>query len=419
MANAELTTLSKLLETKNLGYLVERNVDESWFLGHGKEWDFIVSYNQEYGGIPSRQTVIEKFQDTKFPTPPEEEFRFVVDELVDQLIRFKLKVLASRILDEVDRTDPHKMLAEIHEQTSDLTVIYEENPDKDIIHDYSERLNKTSEQVAFYEEFRTPKYLRTGFDSIDQKAPFMDGNLITVLGDTGSLKSYWMQAMAMNMVQQKHILLVSLEMSSYEIGWRADAISGTQREIDISNRGLVFGNNVNLMEYQKMLQDRAKDTKYGLWVADTTMSLAGLGSAQVIAKFDHYVRKYGDDFGMMMVDYTSLLEDGGTDWDQLKKITRKFKIAAHNLGKPILQIAQAKRGPRNRRITRDDIGYAWGMIEDSDKVFAISRESNGYLNVLCDKNRLGEEEWSTMVQADPDKGRLIEVEGTTGRAASF
>jgi replicative DNA helicase len=180
-----------------------------------------------------------------------------------------------------------------------------------------------------------------------------------------------------------------------------------------------MGRNVNLMEYEELLRKRAQDIEYGFWVADTTRSLHGINSSQLISKFDHYIRKFGDDFGLMIVDYTSLLEDGGTDWNDLKKVTRRFKIAAHNLGKPILQVAQAKRGARGRKITREDIGYAWGMVEDSDKVFAISRERHNLLSMLCDKNRGGEEGWTLALNVDPDKGKIIEVEGSLARSASF
>lgn len=138
----------------------------------------------------------------------------------------------------------------------------------------------------------------------------------------------------------------------------------------------------------------------------------------MIAKFDHYVRKYGDDFGLFMVDYTTLLEDAD-DWNSIGKITKRLKSAAQRLGKPCLQVAQAKRGQRGRAITRDDIGYSWKMAEDSDKVFTITRESRNQLKLLCDKNRLGREGWNSFMTVNPDKGSFEEVEGPMASEHKF
>ncbi len=98
---------------------------------------------------------------------------------------------------------------------------------------------------------------------------------------------------------------------------------------------------------------------------------------------------------------------------------RRLKVTAQRLGTPCIQIAQAKRGARGRSITRDDIGYAWGMVEDSDKVFTITRELNGYLKILCDKNRLGEEGWSFMIRTNPDLGRFQLVDSASRRDHAF
>ncbi len=59
------------------------------------------------------------------------------------------------------------------------------------------------------------------------------------------------------------------------------------------------------------------------------------------------------------------------------------------------------------------------MVEDSDKVITITREPNGYLKLLCDKNRLGPEGWSFMVRANPDLGRFQQVDSSSRRDHAF
>ncbi len=122
----------------------------------------------------------------------------------------------------------------------------------------------------------------------------------------------------------------------------------------------------------------------------------------------------------MILDYLLLiiqvLLDDANDWNDLKQITRKLKMTAQRLGKPCIQIAQAKRGARNREIRRDDIGYAWGMVEDSDTVMTITREDRKYIRILCDKARGSEEGWGFMVRVDPDLGIFQATENANEHA---
>ena len=409
--NAELLVISKVIQDRDLGPAIERGMDSEWFLGYKSTWDFIQRYNEKYGGLPSRETVEQAFEGLVLPQV-QETFEYCSDQLIDQLMKYRLKIIAGLVQDKVDTEDPRVLLSEITSQVYDLSVDFAENPDQDIIHDFRGRLEKTTEQVSHFELNRKPKVLPSGFDHVDQKAPFMDGNLITFIGDTGSLKSYFIQYIAMNVVMEKHVSLLSLEMTKDEVGWRGDAIGAHLQGIEISNRGMIYGEGIDLAQYRSSLEQVAGMTDKGLWVSDTTGSVSGVGSAQVIAKFDHYVRRFGNDFGLFIVDYTTLLEDAN-DWKDIKSITRRLKVTAQRLGKPCVQIAQARRGQRGREITRDDVGYSWGMVEDSDKVFTITREPNGYLSILCDKNRLGEEGWKFMVQVRPDKGSFVEVEDNT------
>ncbi len=59
------------------------------------------------------------------------------------------------------------------------------------------------------------------------------------------------------------------------------------------------------------------------------------------------------------------------------------------------------------------------MVEDSDKVFTITRENSDQLKILCGKNRLGTEGWNTYVQINPDKGTFEEVDPVIATEHAF
>ncbi len=307
MANAEIQTISKLCETKDLGFLIEEGVDSSWFLGYRSTWEFIIQHNQDYGSVPSAGAILSQFPDLELPAV-DESLEWAIDRLKNQLLRYSLKALSEKVLNEVDEADPNKLLLQVVDSVYALSVKFDERKDQDIIHDYASRLDKTEEQVAYYTEYKKPKAISVGFDKIDNKAPFVDGNLITFIGDTGSFKSYIIQWMAMHAVFQKHVAIASLEMTKHEVGWRIDSIYAHHHAgLKLSNSGLSKGSDVDLGEYRAMLEKRAGEIPYGLWVSDTAGSVADVTSSQIIAKFDHYVRKFRDDFGLFIVDYTSLI----------------------------------------------------------------------------------------------------------------
>ncbi len=223
--NSELLVLSKVLTEKNLNYVFERGVDDSWFIGYHEIWQFIIRYNNEYGGVPSPGSVLRQFPDIQLPEVPNE-FEWAVDALRAQNISMGLRTVAERIeMDLEEGKKPEEIMDETMDLIYNLSTRYEEKKDVDVIHEYDKRLSRTTEQVRYFKKHQRGNYLRTGFQKIDEMAPFMDGNLITLIGDTGSLKSYVIQYIGMNVVQEKHVALVSLEMNKEEVGYRIDAIS--------------------------------------------------------------------------------------------------------------------------------------------------------------------------------------------------
>ncbi len=192
------------------------------------------------------------------------------------------------------------------------------------------------------------------------------------------MKSYTSQDIASNVVEDKHVGIVNLEMNSNEVGYRIDAIGAK----DISNQGMMYGTKgINLQEYKAALEDRAQRTEKGIWITDSTQGLTSMSTPQVIAKIDHYVRRFGEDFGLMIVDYVTLLEDASDDWRDIKKASNRLKAAAMRYKVPILLLAQARRGTAGRVLQLDDIAYGYSMTHDI--LVRFTRDRVHLIGVLC------------------------------------
>ncbi len=93
-----------------------------------------------------------------------------------------------------------------------------------------------------------------------------------------------------------------------------------------------------------------------------------------------------------------------------------MKVTAERTGVPIVQLAQARRGDRNREIQLEDIGLSYAMVQDSDKVFLLTRQRGNVLRIKAGKIRLGKDGWSFYIDTDHDIGKFNEID--EGRASS-
>ena len=239
--NWELSLLSKIVAEKDLGTAIEKGIDEKWFQGFSSLWDFIIDYNEKYGGVPSVRNIKARFEDIDLINVTDT-YNYVIDQLRNQNLEIGLRIIADDINSSIDeKKNPQLVMQSILDQSYDLSVSFQESKDVDIIHDYESRAKITRERVAHFEKFDELIFIKSGFTEIDERAPFQDGNLITFIGDTGSLKSYLNQKIGTNIVQHKHVGLLSLEMTSDEVGWRADTIHANERNYDLTNTAIQLG----------------------------------------------------------------------------------------------------------------------------------------------------------------------------------
>lgn len=406
--NAELCLLSKIIQSRSLSEALEAGVDRHWFYDHEHIWNFITEYNTEFGGLPSFPTLTRKFPDATF-LKVNEEFGYLVSEVQKAAVFQDLQGIKQDIHWHSEQ-DPMEVLERVRNLIYETTTRFAPSKSVDVIHDYKDRLEATKEQVGYFTQHRKPKVMACGIKDIDIEAPFLPGTLTTIFGDSGSMKSFssTMLANKIRMINNKPVVMVSLEMDEIEVGYRVDVLTAAELKMRLSNRGMMFGhkgdNPLNLMEYENLLKEQAKQLA-PFHVETGHGDSQGFSVASFAAVVDHYHRRYGDELGLVVLDYLGLMEDS-TDWQDIKTITRRNKQISRRYNTAILQIAQARRGKRGELGDNNMVGGGYSLIQDSDTVYSIAK-SKGVLVMKNTKNRRGDENWKMYFEVDPDYGQFV------------
>ncbi len=223
--------MSIICREGSLGGVIERGVDRSWFVAYTSLWDSLLEHRERYGDVPSLEVLRTQ---TGMDLPDVEgKVEWAVDRLRDQSLTYGLRTIVAGVERAVDQGEvqPTRIASQVADRLSKLTATFDHHVDVDVIHDYHDRYQATMDLVRYREEHGEGKWVKTGFRSMDEGnvswttdpnnihegAPWVGGNLITVMGDTGSWKSFFLQGVSASIAKEKHVLIFSLEMDAREV----------------------------------------------------------------------------------------------------------------------------------------------------------------------------------------------------------
>ena len=107
--NKEQLLLSKVIETRDLTKLFERNVNDSWFMDNEdrKVWSLLKSHFTKYGECPSLDVVTENF-----PTYKVVEAQDSIDYLLDEIVARRRKIatitMVGEAIDQLEKERDHE-----------------------------------------------------------------------------------------------------------------------------------------------------------------------------------------------------------------------------------------------------------------------------------------------------------------------
>jgi replicative DNA helicase len=382
--NNEAKLLSKVIESRSLGFILERGVAESWFADAAdkKLFRFLVSHYSEYQECPSLDVVQDNFP-TYQVLPVEDNLEYFIDKLVNN--RRKLSIISTigSALTAIEKEEDHEQALLAMERG--IVRLEEEGLTKSNDLEITQAAKKAVDEYNFRKANPGLLGLPTGFPTMDEATSGLQpGQLIVIVAPPKTGKSTLALQIAINAhLNGKVPMFMSFEMSNAEQKSRYYAMRSR-----ISHRRLMTGTLTDDEEkrYFKIVNS-IEDMRDKFWFVDSA-------NGQTVSAAASKIQSKNPD--IVFIDGTYLMIDeqtGESNTPQaITNITRSLKRLAQKINKPIVISTQALTWKmRGGQVTADSIGYSSSFHQDADVIFGLQREDEAVddtrlLRVIASRN---------------------------------
>lgn len=382
--NNEIKLISRVIQDRNLGEVLEQGVNESWFTDPAdkKIFKFLREHYAEYQETATLDVVKENFPTYEL-TPSEDNIQYFVDYLMNKKRKQLITSTLGSALEFLEREQNHE----------DALVAMQ----RGIIKIEEEGLNKSNDievTVAAKDAIREYEHRKanpgllgipTGFPTIDKATSGLQpGQLIVIVALPKTGKSTLALQIAANMhTSYKTPMFMSFEMTNEEQKSRYYAMRAR-----ISHKRLMTGSLTDDEEkrfYKVVNGISTMSDKF--WFADSV-------NGQTVSSIASKIQDKNPD--VVFIDGTYLMIDEITGEmnkpEAITNITRNLKKLALKIKKPIVITTQALSWKtRGGQVTADSIGYSSSFHQDADVIFGLQREdenidSTRLLRVVAARN---------------------------------
>lgn len=402
--NHEAKLLSKIIQDRNINYLLENGVVETWF--HDPEDRNLFKFLQRHYANYSETPSLEVIQDN-FPTYTLLVVEDSIEYLLDKIVAERRKSLViSTITDAIDQLDNKKD----HEEAWNSLL----RGFSQLEHEGLSKTNDieiTKAAATAKEEYERRKNnpgllgYSTGFPTMDAAtAGMQNGQLIFIVAPPKTGKS----TLALQIATTCHLnglrpMFLSFEMTNEEQKLRYYSIRARVSHHRLRTGTLDATDEARF--YQKM--DAIKNMEDEMWFVD---SANGVTVSSIASKIQNFKPN------IVFVDGTYLMidEEGAEAYNQqMTNITRGLKRLGQKANIPIIATTQVLNWKmRKGQVTADSIGYSSSFHQDADVIFGLQREDETVddtrtLKVIANRNG-GYQEVALMFNWDVSTFREID-----------
>ena len=228
----------------------------------------------------------------------------------------------------------------------------------------------------------------TGFNLMDNKlSGLQPSQLIVVAGRPGMGKTSFALNIAEHVATKegKAVAMFSLEMSREQLGLRllcstSGVNSQSARTGDLSEQ-----------DFYAIADAMGPLSAAPIYIDDTAV----IGPTEIIAKVKRLQRTISQEIGLVIIDYLQLMQGSSTfrnenRQQEISNITRNLKVAAKEIGVPIMLLSQLSRATEkreNKRPMLSDLRESGAIEQDADVVLFLHREDYYQENASGEQSR--------------------------------
>jgi DnaB helicase-like protein len=386
-------------------------------------WKFIEQHHRQFGRVPTRQTVENRFPRMSFPRGQVGDLHFLIAEVRSQWLYDRMSDLLESTVQLMTSPDHTVQDALHHLQSQAQSVQLQHGSDQK---DVSLLGSIGREQVLDQAVRRIAAHhnpdlsgLRTGFSEFDKTTGGLDDTeLVVLLARVTQGKSWGLLYMAANMLMQgKRVLYFPCEMSQAQVAFRLhvilqyhflqkfpDEMKGLKPFL---NQSLTQGSGYDLKSYKEFLE-LLEQKLPGSFIVSEPPGI--LRPSHVLNKIHLHKPE------AVVIDYLTLMEpdnyqSGTEDWKAVKRLTSDLKRMAMHQKVPIITAAQSSRQGSSRKgpPELEDIAFGDAIGQDADRVLSIKQLSRRVTMWLTIKNRHVDSRVKGFLEHQWNQGKIKEV----------
>ena len=382
--NNQAKLISKVIQERDLSFILENNVHESWFTdaSDNKLFRFLRDHFTKYQECPSLEVVKENFPTFEL-LHVEDSVHYLVDKIVDERRKQRVIKTLTTAIESLEKNQDHE--GAIRSLETGLVKLEEEGLNR------SNDLEITSAAklaIAEYEHRKNNPGLLgipTGFPTMDEvTSGLQPGQLVVIIAPPKTGKSTLALQMAITAhMEGKVPMFYSFEMSNAEQKSRYYAMRAR-----VSHRRLMTGSlspDEEARYYGKVQSIQNMRDKF--WFVDSS-------SGQTVSGIASKIQSKNPD--IVFIDGTYLMIDEQTNEantpQALTNITRSLKRLAQKINKPVVISTQVLTWKMKKgSVSADAIGYSSSFHQDADVIFGLQREDEAVddtrlLKVVASRN---------------------------------
>lgn len=394
----QLQVLNYLLDTKDVPFISQNELNVGYFSEYPKEYLFIENHLKEYNSIPDKETFIAKFPD--FPViKVNEQADYLLSELQNDRNKRKLAGIFNNVRTLLMNNDIDKAIKLFQDaqnigNTQTVKCV-------DLIKDTS----RYDEYVAKTQDFNQ-YYVTTGFKELDDIIGGWDRNeeLATIVARTNVGKSWVILKCAVEACKAGlNVGIYSGEMSESKVGYRFDTLLG-----HISNGALTHGSEKIMIDYKKYIDELPSLVKGSLKVL-TPSKINGLAGVNALRNF---VER--ENLDILFVDQRSLLIDDRRARNPVEiasNISMDLKTLQVMKKIPIITVSQQNRTINESGQDTTQIAQSDRIGQDSTIVLFLDRDKSDktIMKMTLGKSRDSENGVSLSYKVDLNRGEFVYI----------
>lgn len=418
MASTEERLISAVLKTGDLSTALQEGIDAESMTSFYDEWDWIITYVQDHGRLPSRTAFRAAWPDVELERVND------VGHYAKEVKRERALGLLSSAMDEAlgmiqDGYSADRVIMDLQHNMADAERLSSVTQVLSVPHDKELAVNHVRETK---ERVKKHGYagIMSGFPTLDHyTGGARPGELWIVGARLGSYKTTTMMRMALAAALEGHkVLFVALEMSKVQVQHRLHILlSQIMRRQGVSKFVLdptsLRSGDVSLRQYRAWLNKADDFLKGAIDVVDGSHGSMGVAQLRGLLERQHY--------DIAFLDYLTLFRANvskqAADWQAVAQLTSDFKNTAVTYELPVVTASQLNRTdgrgkgkyasyipPSPEGLSRSD-----SVGQDADYVLLQGKASQHAVRIKMAKSRHTEEGFMWWVHADLKTGTYEEV----------